>query len=62
MEAFKFRLPGGAVVGGSQPVVKLKRHCYQTLLAIKAETGLSLGAIVEQCVNYALENMEDDDG
>lgn len=41
-----------------QPVVRLKPSYYQLLEQLKRETGLSLGGIVEQCIDYAIENME----
>lgn len=42
-----------------QPVVRLKPSYYQLLEQLKRETGLSLGGIVEQCIDYAIENMEE---
>lgn len=41
-----------------QPVVRLKPSYYQLLEQLKKETGLPLGGIVEQCIDYAVENME----
>lgn len=41
-----------------QPIVRLKPSYYQLLEQLKKQTGLSLGAIVEQCIDYAIENME----
>ena len=41
-----------------QPVVRLKPSYYQLLEQLKRETGLPLGGIVEQCIDYAIENME----
>lgn len=41
-----------------QPVVRLKPSYYQLLELLKRETGLPLGRIVEQCIDYAIENME----
>ena len=41
-----------------QPVVRLKPSYYQLLEKLKKETGLPLGGIVEQCIDYAVENME----
>lgn len=41
-----------------QPIVRLKPSYYQLLERLKRETGLALGAIVEQCIDYAIENME----
>ena len=44
-----------------QPIVRLKPSYYQLLEQLKKQTGLSLGAIVEQCIDYAIENMEKGD-
>lgn len=41
-----------------QPVVRLKPSYYQLLEQLKKQSGLPLGAIVEQCIDYAMENME----
>ena len=41
-----------------QPIVRLKPSYYHLLEQLKKQTGLSLGAIVEQCIDYAMENME----
>ena len=41
-----------------QPIVRLKPSYYHLLEQLKKQTGLPLGAIVEQCIDYAMENME----
>ena len=41
-----------------QPVVRLKPSYYQLLERLKRDTGLPLGGIVEQCIDYAMGNME----
>ena len=41
-----------------QPIVRLKPGYYQLLEQLKKQTGLPLGAIVEQCIDYAMDNME----
>lgn len=41
-----------------QPIVRLKPSYYQLLERLKRETRLPLGNIVEQCIDYALENLE----
>ena len=58
MEAFKLKLPYPDDSANKQPVIRLKPTYYQTLSVLKARTGLPLGNIVEQCIDYALENME----
>lgn len=61
MEAFKLKLPYPDDAANKQPIIRLKSTYYQTLSVLRAKTGLPLGNIVEQCIDYALENMEDDD-
>lgn len=61
MEKFKLKIPYPPDPAPKQPVVKLKQPYYQTLQVLKAKTGLPLGNIVEQCIDYALENMEEGD-
>lgn len=58
MRPFRFQLPGDNIAS-KQPVIRLKASYYQMLCALKAKTGLPLGNIVEQCIDYALENMEE---
>ena len=58
---FKLKLPYPESAADKQPIVRLKPSYYQTLNALRARTGLPLGNIVEQCIDYALENMEADD-
>lgn len=61
MDYFKLKLPYPEDTSGKQPVIRLKPSYYQTLSVLKARTGLPLGNIVEQCIDYALEHMEEDD-
>lgn len=58
MDKFKLKLPYPDDSANKQPVIRLKPTYYQTLSVLKARTGLPLGNIVEQCIDYALENME----
>lgn len=57
MEKFKLKIPSDECVN-KQPVIRLKSAYYQTLCVLKAKTGLPLGNIVEQCIDYALEHMD----
>lgn len=41
-----------------QPIVRLKPSYYHLLEQLKKQSGLPLGSIVEQCIDYAMENME----
>lgn len=61
MSGFKLKLPYPDDYSSKQPVIRLKASYYQTLSVLKAQTGLPLGNIVEQCIDYALENMEEED-
>ena len=59
MDKFTLKLPYPDDYSNKQPVIRLKPTYYQTLSVLKARTGLPLGNIVEQCIDYALEHMED---
>ena len=61
MEKFKLQLPYPDETPTKQPIIRLKPSYYQTLMAMKVKTGLPLGNIVEQCIDYALSNMEGGD-
>ena len=58
MEPFRLKVPEPMPRPDKTPVIRLKSPYYQLLAAIKAETGLPIGNIVEQCMDYALANME----
>ena len=60
MERFRLKLPYPDERLDRQPVIRLKPSYYQTLSVLKAQTGLPLGNIVEQCIDYALENAEEE--
>lgn len=55
------RLPYPDDSANKQPIVRLKSDYYQTLSVLRAKTGLPLGNIVEQCIDFALAHMEEDD-
>ena len=38
------------------PQVRLRRSYYRLVCRIKEETGQSLSCIIEQCIDYALQN------
>lgn len=40
-------------------VVRLTPSCYERVLELKRRTGISMGRIIEQCVDFSLEHMED---
>lgn len=59
MDKFVLKLPCPDPNTDKQPVIRLKSSYYQTLSILKARTGLSLGNIVEQYIDYALEHLEE---
>lgn len=59
MEKFKLRLPPVDQFPVKQPVIRVKPAYYQTLAQLRARSGLPIGNIVEQCIDYALNNMEE---
>ena len=42
----------------AQPVFRLKPTYRNILVVLSKRTGLPLGNIIEQCIDYAIENME----
>lgn len=52
---FKLKLPEQE---DKQPIIRLKPAYYQLISDLKTQTGLSMGNIVEQCIDYAMANME----
>lgn len=57
--AFTLTRPNVPETTTPPPPVRLKPSYYQLLRRIKAETGIPMGTIVEQCIDYALDNMDD---
>lgn len=57
-DPFVLKVPQAEPAAYKQPIVRLKPSYYQALTTLKAKTGLTLGAIVEQCIDYALAHME----
>ena len=45
----------------STPVVRISAPYYRLLCRLKEETGLSMSAIVGQCIDYALGHGDDQD-
>ena len=62
MAAFTLKRPYPDETAAKQPIIRLKPGYYRTLQILKAKTGLPLGNIVGQCIDYALENMEEGSG
>lgn len=42
-------------------VVRLPPSCFERVMQLKRQTGVSMGRIIEQCVDFALEHMEGSD-
>lgn len=59
MEKFKLQVPPPDKLPTKQGVIRVKPAYYQMLAVLHIKTGLPLGNIVEQCIDYALTNMED---
>ncbi len=38
-------------------VIRISPRCYSRILGVRARTGLPIGNIAEQCVNFALDRM-----
>ena len=60
MGDFRFKVPRSSRGSQRAPVIRLKASYYQTLLSLKRQTGLPLGSVAEQCIDYALEHMAAD--
>ena len=58
MDKFTLVPPKRPVKADKQPIIRLKPLYYKTVCLLKAQTGLPLGNIVEQCIYYALSHME----
>lgn len=59
MEKFKLQVPPPDKLPAKQGVIRVKPAYYQMLSILHSETGLPRGNIVEQCIDYALTNMEE---
>lgn len=57
----KFRLITSGKSNVDRGVVRLPPSRFDTVYALKRKTGISIGRILEQCVDYALEHMDNGD-
>lgn len=58
----KFVLIGiGNKDSDNRSIMRVTPSCYSKVHALKQKTGLSMSKIIEQCVDFALEHMEDDE-
>lgn len=60
MDTFRIIAPGNSD-SSSRGVIRVPPNCYDRLAKLSKETGVSICRIVEQCVTFALERMEDDE-
>lgn len=40
--------------------IRMKPDCFAKLMKISEETGVSFNKVVNQCIEYALENLSDE--
>lgn len=59
MDKFVLYAPGQKD-SDNRGVVRLTPSCFERVQQLKAQTGISMGRIIEQCVDFALERMEDE--
>lgn len=59
MDGFTLKLPCPDGYSNKRLVTRLRPTYYQTLSVLRTRTGLPLGNIVERCVDYALERVEE---
>ena len=60
MDKFVLIAPGNRD-SDSKSVVRVTPSCYQKVEELKRKTGLSMCRILEQCVDFALDHMVEDD-
>lgn len=53
-----FRLTRKQYSTNKMPLIRLDSETYLKLARLRNETGLPFGALVEACVNFALERLE----
>ncbi|MEG0999123.1 MAG: hypothetical protein RSC99_06365 [Clostridiales bacterium] len=57
MRKFELKHPE-LVLDRDKGIIRLKPSYYNTLCILKAQSGLTLGNIAEQCIDFALEHMD----
>lgn len=40
--------------------IRMKPECFDKLMEISEKTGISFNKVVNQCLEYALENLDED--
>ena len=41
--------------------IRIKPECFDKIMEISEKTGISFNKVVNQCLDYALENLEETD-
>ena len=59
-DTFKIIAPG-LKDGDKRGVIRIPPSTYDRLMALSKETGVSICRIVDQCVGFALERLEEGD-
>jgi len=57
MSAFKVNKDDGKISSINR-TIRMKPEHYEAIMALSEESGVSFNKIVNQCIEYALENME----
>jgi predicted DNA-binding protein len=60
MDVFRIIAPGNKD-SNNRGVIRVPPNCYDRLVELSNKTGVSICRIVEQCVSFALERLEEDD-
>jgi hypothetical protein len=58
MNKFRLVAPENKQAKRSSGVVRVRPDTWKTLCDLQQRTQLCMGTILEQCVNFALENMD----
>ena len=57
MNAFKIDKDDGKISSINR-TIRMKPEHYEAIMVLSEETGVSFNKIINQCIAYALENME----
>lgn len=59
MGAFKINKDDGKISSINR-TIRMKPEHYETIMILSEKTGVSFNKIINQCIEYALNNMERD--
>lgn len=51
----------GVQDSNNKGIIRLPPTCYDRVLELKRKTGMSMGRILEQCVDFALDHLVDEE-